>query len=64
MLKSLLSDPIARVTIGIWTLVTATVFIPVLPAHWVQFYSEYVLDLPFLVLIPLAVWYGHRTIED
>ena len=64
MLKSLLSDPIARVIVGVWTLVAVAVCASVLPNAWVQFYSDYVLDLPFLILIPLAVWYGHRAIED
>lgn len=64
MLKSLLSDPIARVVIGLWSLVTVLLFVPLLPAAWMATYSDYWFDLPFLVLILVAVAFGHRHIED
>ena len=64
MLDALLKDPIARLIIGVWTLVTALLFVPVLPTPWLEFYSSHALDLPFLPLILIAVWYGQRQIED
>lgn len=64
MLKSLLSNSIARVTIGVWLLVTILLFAPILPAAWMNAFSDHALDVPFLLLIVVAVAFGHRKIED
>lgn len=64
MLTSLLRDPIARIVIGVWTLVTVLLFVPILPTSWMIEFSDHALDLPFLPLILIAVAFGHRRIED
>ena len=64
MLTSLLRDPISRTVIGVWTLVTVLLLVPVLPASWMRAFSEEGLDLPFLLLILTAISYGHQQIED
>jgi len=64
MLKSLLGDPIARVVVGVWTVVTALLFVPILPTAWMVAFSDHALDLPFLLLILIAVVFGHGRIDD
>ena len=55
MLKALLSDPIVRIDVALWTLVAALLLAPVLPPAWMAFYSEHVLEAPFQALIIVAV---------
>lgn len=64
MLNSLLRDPIARIVIAVWSLVTVLLFVPALPASWMVAFSDHALDIPFLSLILIAVTFGHRRIED
>ncbi len=64
MLKSLVSDPVSRIVIAAWTVVAVLLLAPILPPAWMRAYSDHALDLPFLALILVAIWYGHRTIEE
>lgn len=64
MLNALLKDPIARLVIGVWSVVTVLLFIPILPAPWLHAYADNVLELPFLALVLLAIGSGFRQIED
>ncbi len=64
MLKALLSDPIVRVDVALWTLVAVLLVVPVLPAPWMTFFSEHVLDTPFQALVIVAVWFRLGTVED
>ena len=64
MLKALLSDPIVRIDVALWTLVAALLLAPVLPPAWMAFYSEHVLEAPFQALIIVAVWFRIGTVED
>jgi signal transduction histidine kinase/CheY-like chemotaxis protein len=64
MLTSLLRDPISRLVIGVWTLVTVLLFVPVLPSAWMVAFSDHALDVPFLILTLAAIWYGQSGIED
>lgn len=64
MVNSLLRDPVARMVIGVWSLVTVLLFVPLLPTTWMLAYSNHALDIPFLSLILASVVVGHRRIED
>jgi len=64
MLKSLLSDPIARIVIALWALVAILLFAPILPPAWMRTYSDHWLDLPFLALGLVAIWHGYRRIDE
>src|SRR5690348_3062014 len=64
MLKSLLSDPIVRIDVALWTLAAALLIAPVLPPAWMTFYSEHVLDAPFQALVLVAVWFRIGRVED
>lgn len=57
MLKALLSDPIVRINVALWTLVATLLLVPILPPSWMAFYSDQVLVLA-------AVWFRLRQIED
>lgn len=63
-MKSLLADPIARIVIAVWALLSVTLFVPVIPQPWVVWISDNALDLPFLALILIAVLYGVHNIEE
>ncbi|TAK16207.1 MAG: hypothetical protein EPO35_05770 [Acidobacteria bacterium] len=64
MLKALLSDPIVRIDVALWTLAAVLLVAPVLPPAWMAFYSEHILDAPFQALVILAVWFQLARIED
>lgn len=64
MLKALLSDPIVRIDVALWTLAAALLIAPVLPPAWMTFYSEHVLDAPFQALVVVAVWFRIGRVED
>ena len=64
MLKALLSDPIVRIDVALWTLVAALLVVPVLPPAWMTFFSEHVLDMPFQALVIAAVWFRIGNVED
>ena len=64
MLKALLSDPIVRIDVALWTLAAFLLLVPVLPPAWMTFYSEHVLEAPFMALVLVAVWFQIRRVED
>ncbi len=64
MLKALLSDPIVRIDVALWTLTAVLLLVPILPPAWMAFYSDHVLDAPFQVLVVVAVWFQIGRVED
>jgi signal transduction histidine kinase/CheY-like chemotaxis protein len=64
VLKSLLSDPIVRLVVAIWAVVTALYLAPILPHDRLVYFSDEILDLPFLPWTIVAIWFGLRRIED
>src|SRR6478672_6634503 len=64
MLKALLSDPIVRIDVALWTVAALLLLVPVLPPAWMTFYSEHILDAPFQALVIAAVWLRLGAIED
>ncbi len=64
MLTLLLKDPISRLVIGVWAMMTMLLFVPVLPTAWMVNFSQDALDVPFLLLILVAVSYGTHKLED
>lgn len=64
MLTALLRDPLARIIIAVWTLVTVLLLVPMLPHAWMASYSINLLDVPFLILILAACRVGLTQLED
>lgn len=64
MLKALLSDPIVRIDVALWTLAAALLLAPLLPPAWMASYIDHVLDAPFQALVIAAVWFRIGLVED
>ncbi len=64
MLKTLPRDPVIRLTLGVWAILTLLYVVPVLPPSWLATYSQAYLDLPLVPLVIAACWVGLGAIED
>lgn len=64
MSSPLLSDRLVQVALCLVTAVAIVVLVPVLPDAWLDFYSNQILDLPFLILAVVAMLYGLKSVDD